>query len=62
MKDLISTRLYYKGRQVGKGAGSFPTRCTEMIDYLFECPLDLAWNQEDKEVLVTASKLLFEDS
>ena len=47
---------------MGKGAGSFPTRCTEMIDYLFECPLDLAWNQEDKEVLVTASKLLIEDS
>ena len=29
MKDLISTRLYYRGRQVGKGAGSSPTTCTE---------------------------------
>lgn len=29
MVDLISTRLYYRGRQVGKGAGSSPTTSTE---------------------------------
>ena len=37
---------------MGKGVGTLPLHVQKMIDYLFE----------DKEVLVTASQLLFEDS